>query len=71
MLSCSAENRVFGSKNRSIELNVYFVPVVHVEIERDAAQGGEEVDPGNIREGDTVTMRCHIQAHPWVWRILW
>ena len=68
MLSCSAENKVFGSKNRSIELNVYYVPVVHVEIE-NAALG--EVDPGNIREGDTVTMRCHIQAHPWVWRILW
>ena len=63
-LSCTAENKVFGSQNKSIELNVYYVPVVHVEIETD-------LDPGNIREGDTVTMRCHIQAHPWVWRILW
>ncbi len=64
VLSCSAENKVFGAENRSVELNVYYVPVVHVEIESD-------VDPGNIREGDTIVMRCNIQAHPWVWRILW
>ena len=38
--------------------------MVNVEIETD-------LDPGNIREGDTVTMRCFIRAHPWVWRILW
>ena len=64
MLSCTADNKVFGAKNKSVDLKVHYAPVVYVEIET-------ELDPANIREGDSVTMRCHIQARPWVWRILW
>jgi hypothetical protein len=55
---------VFALKNRSVTLNVYYVPVVHVEM-------GNNVDPSNIREGDDLALKCTIQAHPWVWRILW
>ncbi len=64
VISCIADNGVFPSVNRSVELNVYYVPVVHTEITND-------IDPSNIREGDEIEMECKIQAHPWVWRILW
>ncbi|TRY71530.1 hypothetical protein TCAL_11940 [Tigriopus californicus] len=30
-----------------------------------------DIDPSNIREGDDIVLKCNIQAHPWVWRILW
>eukprot|EP00095_Tigriopus_kingsejongensis_P007812 snap_masked-scaffold204_size260821-processed-gene-1.10 protein:Tk07812 transcript:snap_masked-scaffold204_size260821-processed-gene-1.10-mRNA-1 annotation:"neural cell adhesion molecule 2-like" len=65
ILSCTADNGIFPAQNKSMTLNVYFIPVVHVEIENDI------VDPANIREGDTLELKCNIQAHPWVWRILW
>ena len=64
VLSCEADNGVFPSANKSVALNVYYIPVVHIEIIND-------IDPSNIREGDEVVLRCNIQAHPWVWRILW
>ena len=51
--------------NRTSLLNVYYLPVVHVEIEDDY------VDPNYIIEGDSVALKCLIQAHPWVWRIVW
>jgi len=37
---------------------------VHVEIVNS-------VDPSMIREGETVILKCLIQAHPWVYRIMW
>lgn len=65
VLTCMAENDIFPSVNRSSTLNVYFLPVVHVELEND------KINPSHIQEGDTITFKCLIQAHPWVWRILW
>ena len=65
VLTCSAQNQVFPSVNRSSTLNVYYLPVVNVEIEEDY------IDPTYIIEGDTVSLKCLIQAHPWVWRIVW
>ena len=38
---------------------------MHVELEDDS------IDPSYIVEGDTITFKCLIQAHPWVWRIVW
>jgi hypothetical protein len=63
-LTCVADNEVFPSVNRSSILNIYFLPVVHVELE-------SRLDPSNIQEGDSITFKCLIQAHPWIWRILW
>ena len=65
VLTCSAQNEVFPSVNRSSTLNVYYLPVVNVEIEE------EFIDPNYIIEGDSVSLKCLIQAHPWVWRIVW
>ncbi len=65
VLTCTADNKVFPAVNRSSSLNVYYLPVVHIEL------GDATPDPSNIREGDTLKFRCLIQAHPWVWRILW
>ena len=50
---------------RSSTLNVYYLPVVHVELEDG------NIDPNYITEGDTITLKCLIQAHPWIWRIVW
>ena len=44
ILSCTANNGVFPKQNQSVELNVYYIPVVHIEIL-------SEIDPSNIREG--------------------
>lgn len=65
VLTCTAGNEVFPSVNRSSTLNVYYLPVVHVELEDD------NIDPSYIVEGDSITFKCLIQAHPWVWRIVW
>ena len=64
ILTCLADNDIFKARNRSVSLNVYYIPVVNIEITND-------INPSNIREGDDVAMKCSIQAHPWVWRILW
>lgn len=64
VLSCTAENGIFPAKNKTHVLNVYYIPVVNIEIVN-------EIDPSHIREGENVVMKCSIQAHPWVWRILW
>lgn len=66
VLTCTAQNEVFPSVNRSTTLNVYYLPVVHVELEDD-----NNIDPNYITEGDTITFKCLIQAHPWIWRIVW
>ncbi len=55
VLSCVADNGVFKAENKSVALNVYFVPVVHAEITNS-------VDPVNIREGDDLEMECKIQV---------
>ena len=64
VLSCTADNGVFPSSNRTMTLNVYSIPIVSVEITN-------AIDPSNIREGDRIELKCNIRAHPWVWRILW
>ena len=46
-------------------LNIYYLPIVHMEIDTKG------IDPTNIGEGSEVVMKCRIQAHPWIWRILW
>ena len=64
-LTCEAKHEVFQpSQNVSRVLNIYYLPIVHMEIVND-------IDPSNIGEGSEVLMKCLIQAHPWVWRILW
>ena len=42
VLTCKADNGVFPSTNKSSVLNVYYLPIVHVEI-------GNDVDPSMIR----------------------
>ena len=37
-------------------MNVYYLPVVHVELEED------NIDPNYISEGDTITFKCLIQG---------
>lgn len=64
-MTCSAGNEVFPTVNKTSTLNVYYLPVVHVELEN------ENIDPSYISEGETLTLKCLIQAHPWVWRIVW
>ena len=64
VLTCTADNEIFPSVNKSQTLNVYYLPIVHMEIFNG-------VDPSNIREGGELVLKCRIQAHPWVWRILW
>ena len=55
ILSCTATNGVFPKQNQSVELNVYYIPVVHIEIL-------SEIDPSNIREGDNLILKCNIQV---------
>ncbi len=31
----------------------------------------DNIDPLSIKEGETALLKCIIQAHPWVYRILW
>ena len=42
ILTCRADNGVFPAANKSSVLNVYYLPIVHVEIVND-------VDPSMIR----------------------
>ena len=65
VLTCEAENEVFPKVNKSSELNVYFIPVLNLELE------DTQIDPSYISEGDSITFKCLIQAHPWIWRIEW
>ena len=67
VLTCVSGNEVFSNVNRSSTLNVYYLPVVHVELETARSH----LDPNYIVEGDTISFKCLIQAHPWVWRIVW
>ena len=64
VLTCNADNKLFPSVNNSQALNVYYIPIVNMEIINN-------VDPTNIREGGELVLRCRINAHPWVYRILW
>jgi hypothetical protein len=64
VLACRADTRLFPSVNSSQVLNVYYIPIVNMEIINN-------VDPSNIREGGELVLRCRINAHPWVYRILW
>ena len=64
-LTCEAVHEVFQPpKNMSRILNIYYLPIVHMEITNN-------IDPSNIGEGSEIVMKCLIQAHPWVWRIMW
>ena len=65
LLTCVADNSVFPKVNKSSELNVYFAPTLFLELEDD------QIDPTHITEGDSITFKCIIQAHPWIWRIEW
>ena len=64
VLTCQADNNLFPRANNSQMLNVYYIPIVNMEIINN-------VDPSNIREGGELVLRCRINAHPWVYRILW
>ena len=64
VLSCNGDNKLFPKVNSSQALNVYYIPIVNMEIINN-------VDPSNIREGGELVLRCRINAHPWVYRILW
>ena len=66
-LRCDATHEIFKQEvpsNVSRVLNIYYLPIVHMEINNG-------IDPTNIGEGTEVVMKCLIQAHPWIWRILW
>lgn len=66
ILVCRGENnRVEGSAMEdSWKLNVFFVPVLHLEL-------GSKLNPDDIEESDDVYFECKINANPWVYKVVW
>jgi len=49
---------------KSIILNVHHPPTLKLKVI-------DNINPLDLREGDTVLLKCLIQAHPWVFKTLW
>ncbi|XP_066594122.1 nephrin-like isoform X2 [Prorops nasuta] len=65
-ITCRANNpKVRGSiLEDTWQLNVYFVPIVHLEF-------GSSMNPDDIEEGDDVYFECKVQTNPQVYKVVW
>ncbi|XP_015588753.1 synaptogenesis protein syg-2 isoform X3 [Cephus cinctus] len=66
VLTCRAENsRVRdGVEEDTWKLNVWFVPILHLEL-------GSNMNPDDIEEGDDVYFECKVLANPWPYKVVW
>ncbi|XP_046659110.1 LOW QUALITY PROTEIN: nephrin-like [Homalodisca vitripennis] len=65
-LTCRADNvRVkAGAEEDSWKLNVYFIPVLQLEL-------GSKMNPNDIEEGDDVYFECKIHSNPPAYKVIW
>ncbi|CAL4124949.1 unnamed protein product, partial [Meganyctiphanes norvegica] len=66
IVTCNAVNPVLmkGYMNASISLNVYYKPVVSLEL-------GTPLQGQELKEGDNVFFECNVRANPVYQRITW
>ncbi|XP_017882314.1 synaptogenesis protein syg-2-like [Ceratina calcarata] len=66
VITCRAEN--FKVQGGVIEdtwkLNVFFVPILHLEL-------GSNMNPDDIEEGDDVYFECKVRANPGAYKVVW
>ncbi|KAK6638849.1 hypothetical protein RUM43_007118 [Polyplax serrata] len=65
-LICRADNNLVkaGAEEDSIKLNVFYIPIVELEL-------GSNLDPNDIEEEDDVYFECKIQANPQAYKVTW
>ncbi|KZC13410.1 Nephrin [Dufourea novaeangliae] len=66
IITCRAENtRVQrGLLENTWKLNVFFVPILHLEL-------GSNMNPDDIEEGDDVYFECKVTANPDAYKVVW
>ncbi|XP_023288397.1 nephrin [Orussus abietinus] len=66
LITCRAENPKVrdGVEEDTWKLNVYFVPILHLEL-------GSNMNPDDIEEGDDVYFECKVHANPWAYKVVW
>ncbi|XP_054259110.1 synaptogenesis protein syg-2-like [Macrosteles quadrilineatus] len=65
-LTCRADNQHVkaGAEEDSWKLNIYFIPVLQLEL-------GSKMNPNDIEEGDDVYFECKIHANPAAYKVVW
>ncbi|KAK9301229.1 hypothetical protein QLX08_006314 [Tetragonisca angustula] len=63
---CRAENFKVqrGIVEDTWKLNVFFVPILHLEL-------GSNMNPDDIEEGDDVYFECKVHANPGAYKVIW
>ncbi|XP_076653343.1 nephrin isoform X1 [Halictus rubicundus] len=66
VITCRAENTKVhrAMLEDTWKLNVYFVPILHLEL-------GSNMNPDDIEEGDDVYFECKINANPDPYKVIW
>ncbi|XP_051153256.1 synaptogenesis protein syg-2 isoform X2 [Leptopilina boulardi] len=66
VLTCRATNPKVhnGAEEDSWKLNVFFIPILHLEL-------GSKLNPDDIEEGDDVYFECKVHANPWAYKVIW
>ncbi|KAF4523453.1 hypothetical protein B566_EDAN008862 [Ephemera danica] len=65
-LTCRADNKHVqaGVEEATWKLNIFFVPVVHLEL-------GSSLNPNDIEEGDDVYFECKVHGNPAAYKVIW
>ncbi|XP_048266603.1 carcinoembryonic antigen-related cell adhesion molecule 5 isoform X2 [Bombus terrestris] len=66
VITCRAENFEIqrGIVEDTWKLNVFFVPILHLEL-------GSNMNPDDIEEGDDVYFECKVHANPGAYKVIW
>ncbi|XP_031843590.1 neural cell adhesion molecule 2 isoform X1 [Nomia melanderi] len=66
VITCRAENAKVqrGVIEDTWKLNVFFVPILHLEL-------GSNMNPDDIEEGDDVYFECKVNANPGAYKVVW
>ncbi|XP_019764544.2 nephrin [Dendroctonus ponderosae] len=65
-LTCQAINLKVkkGIEEASLQLNVYYVPILHLSL-------GSNLNPDDIEEGDDVYFECKVNSNPQAYKVVW
>ncbi|XP_020288748.1 synaptogenesis protein syg-1-like isoform X2 [Pseudomyrmex gracilis] len=66
VITCRAENIKIkhGMEEDAWKLNVFFVPILHLQL-------GSNMNPDDIEEDDDVYFECNINANPDAYKVVW